>query len=105
MLKAAEIPTINPVATATASPAAEAAEILAGMQVHLIGQQQLVVKKRGRGRPHKDGTPARSCKDKHKVAEMLLFLHGSAVADHTVTKWDDKWLQHFRVLQVSVLLL
>ena len=65
-----------------------------------------VVKKRGRGRPRNDGTPsARSCKDKHKVAEMLLLLHGSAVVDPTVTKWDDKWLQHFRVLQVSVLLL
>jgi len=80
LLKAAEIPTINPVATA--SPAAEAAEILAGMQVHLIGQQQLVethppvVKKRGRGRPRKDGTPARARKDKDKVAEMLLLLHG-----------------------------
>ena len=29
--------------------------------------------------------------------------HVSAVAGTMVTKWDDKWLQHFRDLQVSVL--
>ena len=125
LLKAAEIPTINPVATAS--------------QQHLVETHPPVVKKRGRGRPRKDGTPARSRKDEDMVAEMLLLLRGqdqkqpaakkfkaacncvagddasnekaqaehhhvsSAVADPTVTKWDDKWLQHFRDLQVSVL--
>ena len=124
LLKAAEIPTINPVATSS--------------QQHLVETHPHVVKKRGRGRPRKDGMPARSRKDEDMVAEMLLLLRGqdqkqpaakkfkaacncvtgddasnekaqaehhhvSAVADPTVTKWDDKWLQHFRVLQVSVL--
>ena len=41
--------------------------------------------------------------DASKEKAKAEHHHVSAVAGRTVTKWDDKWLQHFRDLQVSVL--